>query len=295
MRAMIIGMGLMGSALADALLQKKVAVTVWNRTSERCQPAVDAGATQAPSITGGVGECDVVITCLTDHGAVADRVVTSEAGRMLAGKTLVQLSQTTPQQSLDVAVWAARHGIGYLEGSILGYPKDVREGDCVIVYSGEPAVFHACHEVLHAMGSKPRLVGDRPGIATMFDKAFFAFYYAHALGLLHGAAICRAAGISLDLYLRLMVDEWNWKLPDGVTAGVLRNGDYSAREGTLLTHAYACGQVAPCCREIGVDSGLAAAIERIVEAGINLGHGHHEIASLIEVLDPKGNRHHADR
>ena len=112
-------------------------------------------------------------------------------------------------------------------------PKDVRAGDCVIIYSGNTAVFEACHDVLRALGSKPQLVGDRPGVATAFDKAFFAFYYAHALGLLHGAAICRAAGVPLDAYLDLMVDNWDWKLPDSVTAEALKSGDYAVREGTL--------------------------------------------------------------
>ncbi len=295
MRTMIIGMGLMGSALADALLRENMTVSVWNRTPGRCRPAVDAGATHAASVADGAGECDVIITCLADHSAVIERVITPEVGRLLAGKTFVQLSQAMPEQSLEFAAWAADHGIGYLEGSILGYPKDVREGDCVIVYSGEPATFHACHDVLLAMGSKPRLVGDQPGIATAFDKAFFAFYYAHALGLLHGAAICRAAGIPLDAYLELMVDDWDWKLPDSVTADVLKGGDYAVREGTLETHAHACDQVVPYCSKIGVDTGLAKAIERIVKAGIDLGHGHNEIASLIEVLNPSGDHHYTDQ
>ena len=284
MRSLVVGMGLMGSALADALLQENMTVSVWNRTGERCQPAIDAGATSVASIAEGARKCDVVISCLADHQAVLDTVITPDVGQLLAGKTFVQLSQATSEQSLEFAAWASHHEIGYLDGSILGYPKDVRAGDCVIIYSGNAAVFEACHDVLRALGSKPRLVGDRPGVATAFDKAFFAFYYAHALGLLHGAAICRAAGVPLDAYLDLMVDNWDWKLPDSVTAEALKSGDYAVREGTLETHAHAYNQVAPYCRKIGVDAGLADAIEVILKAGINLGHGPHELGSLIEAL-----------
>ena len=295
MRTLVIGMGLMGSALVDALLQEDMSVSVWNRTPERCQRAVDAGATHMASVAEGAAECDVVITCLANHRAVSECAVTAEVGLLLTGKTFVQLSQAMPEQSRKFAAWAARHGIGYLEGSILGYPKDVREGNCVIVYSGDPAAFHSCHDVLRAMGAKPHLVGDRPGIATAFDKAFFAFYYAHAMGLLHGAAICRAVGIPLEAYLKLMVEDWDWRLPDSVTADALRRGDYTVREGTLETHAHAYDQVAPYCREIGVDTGLAEAIGRIVKAGIDLGHGRNEIASLVDVLDRSGGLHHTDR
>ena len=162
MRSLVVGMGLMGSALADALLRKNMTVSVWNRTEERCQPAIDAGATRVASIAEGARECDVVISCLADHQAVLDTVITPDVGQLLTGKTFVQLSQATSEQSLEFAAWASHHGIGYLDGSILGYPKDVRTGDCVIIYSGNTAVFEACHAVLRALGSKPRLVGDRP-------------------------------------------------------------------------------------------------------------------------------------
>ncbi len=287
MRTMVAGMGLMGSALADALLQQGLPVTVWNRTPERCRAAVEAGATQASSFAEGAQNCDVLISCLTDHEAVTQSVITSDVGEALAGKAFVQLSQATPDQSLTFADWAARHGIGYLDGSILGYPKDVRAGDCFIIYSGDPAVFETCHDVLHAMGAKPRLVGEKPGVATAFDKAYFAFYYAHAVGLLHGAAICRASGVPLDGFLDLMVEAYDWRAADRISADALKSGDLAAREATLETHAHAYNQVALFSRSVGADTGLADAMDRLFQAGIDLGHGRDEIAALIEVLNPR--------
>lgn len=287
MRVMVAGMGLMGSALADSLLGRGLSVTVWNRTPERCRPAVEAGAVQAPSLAQGARDCDVLVSCLADHAAVTQSVTTSEVGTALAGRALVQLSQATPDQSLAFADWAARHGIGYLDGSILGYPRDVRAGDCFIIYSGEPSVFETCHDVLHAMGSKPRLVGERPGIATAFDKAYFAFYYAHALGLLHGAAICRASGVPLDAYLDLMVEAYDWRSADRISAEAIKSGDLAAREATLETHAHAYNQVAPFSRSVGVDTGPAEAFDRLFQAGIDLGYGRDEIAALIDVLNPR--------
>ena len=41
----VIGLGNMGSALAGALLANGHGVTVWNRTSSKCGPLVEAGAT----------------------------------------------------------------------------------------------------------------------------------------------------------------------------------------------------------------------------------------------------------
>ena len=40
----VIGLGAMGSALAHTLLQNGYSVTVWNRTAEKAEPLVSAGA-----------------------------------------------------------------------------------------------------------------------------------------------------------------------------------------------------------------------------------------------------------
>jgi 3-hydroxyisobutyrate dehydrogenase-like beta-hydroxyacid dehydrogenase len=286
MRATVAGMGRMGSALADALLQSGIAVTVWNRTAERCRALVEAGASQARTLAEAAAGCDVLVSCLSDHQAVGESVTTPAVGEALAGKTLVQLSQATQEQSLAYADWAAGHGIDYLDGSILAYPKDMRAGACDVIYSGDPAVYERCLPVLKAMGSQPRLVGERPGVATAFDKAYFAFYYAHAIVLIHGAAICRAAGVPLDAYLDLMVEHYDWRAADRVTAAALVTGDMAAREASLDTHAYAYKQVAPFSHARGVETDLTQAIDRLFATGSERGLGDDEIAAFIEVFHP---------
>ena len=284
MRVAVAGMGRMGSALADALLQGAFEVMVWNRTPERCDPLVNAGAERAETLTDAASASDVLVSCLAGHEAVAGSVTTPAMGAALASKALVQLSQATPEQSLSYADWAERHDVGYLDGSILAYPKDMRAGACDVIYSGEPAVYERCLPALMAMGSQPRLVGEHPGVATAFDKAYFAFYYAHAVGLIHGAALCRAAGVPLDAYLDLMVEHYDWRAADRVTAAALISGDRSACEASLDTHAYAYNQVAPISEAAGVSTDLTVCIDRLFRKGSELGFGDDEIAALIDVF-----------
>lgn len=284
MRAMIAGIGNMGSALADALLAQSIPVTVWNRTPEKCRPAVQAGANQAGSVTEGAESCDVLITCMSDSQSVHEAVVHDDVAKRMKGKVFVQLSQATPDQSLEFNEWAIANEIGYLDGSIMGLPISIRENNCMIVYSGDRGVFNSCFDVLNALGSKPRLVGEKPGIATAFDKAFFSAYYAHLAGLIHGAAICQSTGAPLETYFELMINVLDWTLPDSIYAQMITSGDYSTEEATLEVHAYAYAQVAPLCEKIGVDAALPRVIQDLLEKGIDDGHGLEEIASLIEVL-----------
>jgi len=284
MRVMVAGMGNMGSALADAVLASGIPLTVWNRSPEKCQPAAAAGASLAESFLKGARNCDVIITCMTDCQSVHDSVLDPEIALAMNGKIFVQLSQASPDESLIIADWAKVNGIGYLDGSIMGLPTNIRNNDCMIVYSGDRRAFEESFDILNALGSKPRLVGDKPGVATSFDKAFFSAYYAHLVGVIHGAAMCQAAGAPLETYFELMIGGIDWNIPDTMSAGMITSGDYSMGEVTMDVHAYAFGKVEPLCEAIGVDGALPQVIQNAFEKAIDTGYVSAEIAALIEVF-----------
>ncbi len=65
-----IGMGLMGVPMSTRLVAAGYDVRVWNRTPHNAAPAVDAGATLAPSVAGLVADSDIVMICVSDTAAV---------------------------------------------------------------------------------------------------------------------------------------------------------------------------------------------------------------------------------
>ena len=65
----VIGLGLMGSALGDSLMDQNLNTLVWNRSRDKCNRFDDAGARVANSTEELAAESDIVIVCLTDHTA----------------------------------------------------------------------------------------------------------------------------------------------------------------------------------------------------------------------------------
>ena len=68
---MVVGLGLMGSALAKTLLKNDYPVAVWNRTSQKKEPLVALGARAMLSVAEGVNEaipffcaCAIMTTAL---------------------------------------------------------------------------------------------------------------------------------------------------------------------------------------------------------------------------------------
>ena len=61
-----IGLGIMGKAMAANIQKAGYALTVFNRTAEKCEPFAQAGANVANSPAAVAAECDVIISCVSD-------------------------------------------------------------------------------------------------------------------------------------------------------------------------------------------------------------------------------------
>lgn len=202
-RVCVIGLGTMGSALAEALLAKNHQITVWNRTASKCEALAAAGASAAESLPEAVAEAQFVVVCVRDHEASASLLLSGEVARALKGKLLVQLSTVSSEESRALASWSEENGIAYLDGSILGYREDVLNDNCPIVYSGSKAAFEANKSVLAAMGGNPRFLSETAGSVPVFDKSLYSFHWGSLFAFFHGAAMCHAAGFPVELYTEL--------------------------------------------------------------------------------------------
>lgn len=117
----VLGLGAMGSALATSLLDAGRSVTVWNRTPGRAKDLVARGAGAADSVPAAVLASPVVVACLLDHSSVEETLGLAAAD--LRGRTLVNVTTTTPNEARALASWAAEHGIDYLDGAVMAVPS----------------------------------------------------------------------------------------------------------------------------------------------------------------------------
>ena len=124
-QVLVVGLGNMGSALAEALISAGWRVTGWNRTAGKSQALRQKGVSTAGSVAEAASAADVTIVCVSDHAATEEIIFNDAVGTALNDKLLVQLSTINADQSRETAAWAEAQGIAYLEGSILGLPADV--------------------------------------------------------------------------------------------------------------------------------------------------------------------------
>ena len=105
MRIGVAGVGRMGAAIAQRLIEVGHDVTVWNRSPGKLQPLTQAGAAVAASPAELADKSEAVITILTDAAAI-DAVYRGASGLLagdVAGKLFIEMSTVAPQTEVALA------------------------------------------------------------------------------------------------------------------------------------------------------------------------------------------------
>jgi 3-hydroxyisobutyrate dehydrogenase-like beta-hydroxyacid dehydrogenase len=274
----VLGLGLMGQALAGAFVRDGHAVTVWNRTGAKAAPLVAQGARLAGSAAEAVAASPLVIVCVSDYGVVREIV---PAG--LDGRVVVNLTSGTSAQAREAAEWAAGQGATYLDGAIMAVPPAIGSKDTVILYSGPRSAFDRYEPELRSLGAGTTYLGADHGLASLHDVAVLGLMWSILNGFLHGAALLGAAGIKATQLTPILTDaigtvaEW---LPG--YARQIDDGAYPALDSTLDTHVAAMGHLIHESEALGVDAELPRLIKSLAERAVADGHGGDSYPVLVE-------------
>jgi 3-hydroxyisobutyrate dehydrogenase-like beta-hydroxyacid dehydrogenase len=287
----VIGTGRMGSALASAFLAQQYPTTVYNRTKQRSEPLRAKGARLANSVEEAVSSADVVVVCVQDYTSANTLLRTDSVSRALRGKVLVQLGSGSPREAREGAAWAKSQGAHYLDGAIMATPNFIGETGCTILYGGPSALFTQHVDLLRVLGGNAQHVGEDPGHASALDSALLAFMWGHLFGILQGAAVSEAEGISLDAYAQHMAAIK--AMLDGAAedlTGRARQRRYAADETTLATleaHYGAFKHLQEICETQGLNRALTDGMARIFEPAMARGHGGDDFTVLLSFMGSK--------
>ncbi|MER7368895.1 NAD(P)-dependent oxidoreductase [Nonomuraea wenchangensis] len=286
----VIGLGLMGRALATAFLKAGHATTVWNRTSSKAGPLVAEGARLAPTVGDAVQASPLTILCLTDYPAVRELLEPLELldASEPAGTTLINLTSGDSAQARDTARWAAQRGARYLDGAIMAVPPAIGTAEAVILHSGPRPDFDAHKPVLDALGTATYL-GEDPGLASLYDVAGLAMMWSVLNAWLQGTALVATAGVDAATYapfarqLAAGVAEW---LPG--YAEQIDRGSFPAEVSALETDARAMAHLIAESEAAGVNAELPKLFKAMADRAIAAGHGGEQYPVLIEEFSRPG-------
>jgi len=229
-----IGLGIMGSAMAANLLKAGFKLTVWNRTPAKCEPLVDAGATQAASpaemtaakpevicinvtdtpdveavllgaqgVAAGLGSRAIAGTppmgapaALTGAAtqALADKPPVAPLPGTGAGLIVIDHSTISPQATQRFAARLAERGVTLLDAPVSGGDVGARNATLSIMVGGPAEAFARCLPVLQAMGKTVTHVGPS-GMGQVCKACNQVGVACTLMGVCEAIALARRSGL----------------------------------------------------------------------------------------------------
>jgi 3-hydroxyisobutyrate dehydrogenase-like beta-hydroxyacid dehydrogenase len=203
----IIGVGLLGSAVAARLLQSGFDVIGYDIRAEQVAALGPQGLRAAASVAAAAQEADAIITILPTLESVETVMCDPQGLIDTAPPTaiLMQMSTISPALTRRLGTAATARGRCFLDTPISGTSAMVARGDCTILVGGEAAAVQACHRLFAAIARRTVHVGD-VGMASLAKLVTNLLVALNTAALAEGFVLAAKGGLNLATMLAALSD-----------------------------------------------------------------------------------------
>lgn len=193
----IIGLGRMGSAIAQRMHDEGRQVQGWTRSNR------SVGDIQsAPDLAALVGQSDTLILSLFDDRAVAD-VLDALLALDLSGKQIIDTSTVVPNLIKDRIAHITAKGATAVDAPISGGPDLVQAGACGIFVGGDDAAAVRAQQTLAPLSGRIFHVGPL-GTGLVMKVINNSMIQAYFTGLDDMMRLAKRADLPLETALRIL-------------------------------------------------------------------------------------------
>jgi 3-hydroxyisobutyrate dehydrogenase-like beta-hydroxyacid dehydrogenase len=200
-----LGLGTMGSAMANNIRKTGLGLTVWNRTPERTQPFAAKNVPVAKSPRECATGRDLVITCVTDEKAL-DALLDGPNGvlaALKAGDVLVDMSTIGTRAARAVAGKVAKRGARFVAAPVLGSKAAAEKAQLVVVAGGPREARERAHPALHAVSARIFEMDD-PVHAALLKVCVNAVGGAMMAAFGESLALAATGGVALGRFIEVL-------------------------------------------------------------------------------------------
>jgi 2-hydroxy-3-oxopropionate reductase len=201
----IIGVGLLGSAVASRLLEGGFEVTGYDTRPEQVKALQAQGLKAASSLAEAVADADAVFTILPSLESVETAMI--GAGGLIERAppncTLIQMSTISPELTRRLGQAAADKELGFLDAPMSGTSTMVKRGDCAIFVAGNQARADTCRPIFDAIAKKTVFVGEI-GMASLAKLATNLLVGLNTAALAEAFALGAKGGLAPTTLLEIL-------------------------------------------------------------------------------------------
>jgi 2-hydroxy-3-oxopropionate reductase len=207
-RVGLIGVGLLGTALAERMHQAGFAVTGWDLNWDYYdqqhgqRPELAATLIKAASAEQIATRHDTIVMCLPDS-SVVESVLSGIEPTLKAGSLVIDGTTGDPDAAVQIAAQLARRNVGYVDATIAGSSDQARKGEAVVVIGGDDANVERAAPIIESWSHRRSHVGP-PGSGQRMKLIINLVLGLNRAVLAEGLNLARLAGIEAAAALEVL-------------------------------------------------------------------------------------------
>lgn len=279
----IVGVGLLGSAMAERCLQAGFAVYGCDVEERQRTHLTNVGGTACKSAGEVFDRCSRVLLSLPTTDVVKT-ILEEVAPNLRERHTIIDTTTGEPDEVAALGERLKGRGVQYIDATVSGSSDHARQGKVVIMAGGDAVVFEACRDVFDTFSQNafhvgPCGSGTRMKLVTNLvlglHRAVLAegLTFAEVMGLDGNAALeCLRAGIA---YSRTMDTKGEKML----------NGDFLPPQARLSQHLKDVRLILAAGEQCGQSLPLSELHRKLLETAETAGYGDADNSAVIRAFE----------
>lgn len=284
MKIGIIGIGMLGEAVALNLLNLGFDVSVYNRTKEKTAQVEKNGATVMNSPKAVADDSELIIIIVKDASAVKEVSFGKNGITESENKKLIVADMSTiePSESREIADKFEQKQIQKLEIPVMGGPNVAITGKLVMMASGPKNSFEQCKTIFEKIANKVFFLGTQ-GTANSIKLAMNLQITMLALSLSEGITLVEKSEVDPKIFLEVLNSTYFKTGMSENKAFKMIDGDYDATF-TLSNLKKDISTMISTSKKLGIELPMIMKAEKIYENAIKAGLGNNDYTGIIEYI-----------
>lgn len=285
-RVAILGLGIMGSGMANRLLSSGFQVAVYSRNRDKAKPLADAGAFVASSPAEAAAHANTIISMVADDFA-SRAVWLGDKGALAgakAGSILIESSTLTVEWVKELAAAAGQRSCEFLDAPVTGTKPHAESGQLLFLVGGPERALEKAHQVFSVLGRDVIYLGPTGSGALMkLVNNFMAAVQAVSFG--EALALIKAGGLDRDKAVSILTEGVPGSPMVKRVATRVATGDFTPHFFMRLM-AKDVGYAIKEAKDRGIDLPTAAAALSVFRDAIETGRGEEDFTAVVKAVVP---------
>ncbi len=281
----IVGLGLMGTAMSQKLMEEGHSVRGFDIDGGRLDALAENGGTPASSAAEAAEDAQFVIISLLYSHVVRETCLGDGGIASVArdGLVIIDTSTSSPDDSEKLGADLRERGIGFLDASLSGSRNQVLEGKIVSVVGGEDSDFEAAEPILATFARSIHHMGPN-GAGARTKLVINLVLGLTRLALSEGLVLGMKSGLDMERVLEVLKDSAAYSKAMDQRGPRMIHADYEEPLSRIKQHHKDVRLMLEQGQKLGSPMLLSSVHQQVLQAAEHGGLADADTAAIIEVF-----------